>query len=68
MVYFWLGMLLFSCGVVMSAAGIISYSQALSIDYARFDISGVILAGIGAAAVIAGIVVWIAGYIKKERG
>lgn len=68
MVYFYLGLLLFVDGVIMSIVGVISYSNALSIGYARFDISGAILAAIGAVALIVGVVIWIVGYAKKERG
>ena len=63
MVQFWLGLLLFVDGVVMTAAG----AAALSVGAGSNDISGAILAGIGAAALIAGIVIWIVGYIKRKK-
>ena len=67
MAHFWFGLLLFVCGAVMTAAGAISYSQAWSIGYARFDISGIILAALGAVAMVIGVAVWIVGYIKRRK-
>ena len=60
MIHFWLGLLLFVDGVVMAFAGVIAGS-------CDGDMSSAVLVIIGAIAMIVGVAVVIAGYIKKRK-
>ena len=60
MIHFWLGLLLFVDGVVMAFAGVIAGSY-------DGDMSSAVLVIIGAIAMIVGVAVGIAGYIKKRK-